>query len=250
MITFGRFGNVKDKEKEKEEFLNNLNLFLYQLSDDIDQDTKYSELEIIKPLKEKLKKQKQENSFSFRGFFYNRFFNSFLHPMGISYYNITPEEKDEILEMDFTYENWEKKSLDIINSFVSRIKNECPNDLSFVFDDICFVFHIQMLYSAEYKLKNLLIYIRDYFILNKTAGYYADYRDNEIYEKIKRRVFKEYPKWKEKYGMNRFLEKLLSYILTDTDYSYEKTKKMLDNYYNKNNKIEDNESIKLKDKQD
>ena len=74
MITFGRFSNVKEKDREK--FLENLNLLLYQLSDDMDQDTEYSELEIINPLKERLKKQ--ENSFSFSNFFFKRFFDSFL----------------------------------------------------------------------------------------------------------------------------------------------------------------------------
>ena len=52
--------------------------------------------------------------------------------------------------------------------------------------------------------------------------------------------------------MNKTLEKILSFITMETDYNYEKTKNLLDNYYNKkkNNKIEDEESMKLKDKFD
>lgn len=63
-----------------------------------------------------------------------------------------------------------------------------------------------------------------------------------------------YPIIKEKYGgMNRTLEKILSFFSSDTDYNYDKTKNILDKYYNEkqNNKKEyDEEKIKLKNKYD
>ena len=33
----------------------------------------------------------------------------FLNIMELSYYNLAQKEKEEISDMDFTYENWEKK---------------------------------------------------------------------------------------------------------------------------------------------
>ena len=53
--------------------------------------------------------------------------------------------------------------------------------------------------------------------------------------------------------MNRTLEKICNFLGFDNDYSYKKSKKLLDDYYNKkqNDKIEDDEEkIKLKDKED
>ena len=79
-----------------------------------------------------------------------------------------------------------------------------------------------------------------------------EYRDQEKYKEIQKKVYAIYPKLKEKYGMNRILEKICG-LFVDNDYSYEKSKKLLDDYYNKkkNNKIEDDdENSNLKEKQD
>ena len=106
MITFGRFGHIEDKEKEKEEYLNSLNLLKKQLTGTIGTtDKEYKEMEIIEPLKEIIKRQ--ENSYF--NFIYKSCFSHFLNKMGLSYYNLAQKEKEEISDMDFTYENWEKK---------------------------------------------------------------------------------------------------------------------------------------------
>ena len=57
---------------------------------------------------------------------------------------------------------------------------------------------------------------------------------------------------KEKYGMNRTLEKICSFFSIHTDYNYEKSKELLDNYYKnkQKNKKDDDESVGLKEKQD
>ena len=250
MISFGRFGHVKDKEKEKEKFLEFLNVLISCLTGTIgDTNEKtYKEVEIIKPLKEII--NRQENSYF--NLTYRECFSRFLQTMGLSYYNLTQKEKEEILEMDFTYENWEKKSLELINNFIRRIKNLCPHEVWFCFDDIGFVFHIQIIYETEFKLSNLVVYIRDYFILDYSADYIMEYRNPEKYNEMKRKVIEIYPIIKERYGINKVFEKILSYIRIDTDYNYEETKNILDNYYNKknNNNIENDELIKFKDKQD
>ena len=249
MITFGRFGHAEDYQKDKEFFLKRLNYLIYLLNG-YEGKKDYKEAEIIKPLKEKLKPEikADEKSFYSNGAIFC--LSSFLEIMGLSYYQLTPKEKEEILEMDFTYDNWKNKSIELINSFIQRIINASPKNTHFCFDDIYFIFHIQIVYNYEFKLKYLPTFIRDYYILNKARDILKKYRNSEIYNNIQKEVFVEYPRIKEECGVNRILEKILSYFIDDTDYHYEKTRKILDDYYNKKNGIKDEESESLKDKFD
>ena len=57
MITFGRFGHVEDRGKEKEIFLKELNSLMKKMTF-YEDNKEYKETEIIKPLKEILKKKK------------------------------------------------------------------------------------------------------------------------------------------------------------------------------------------------
>ena len=75
-----------------------------------------------------------------------------------------------------------------------------------------------------------------------------EYRDEEKFKEIQRKVFEIYPIIRERYGS--FLYKLKTLFQGDSDYNYEKTRNILNNYYNKNNKIKDDETINLKDKLD
>ena len=249
MITFGRFGHAEDYQKDKEFFLKRLNYLIYLLNG-YEGKKDYKEAEIIKPLKEKLKPEIKADE---KSFFPNgaiSCLSSFLEIMGLSYYQLTPKEKEEILEMDFTYDNWKIKSIELINSFIQRIKDTSPQIAQFCFDDIYFIFHIQIIYSYEFKLKYLPTFIRDYYILNETRDFLKKYRNSEIYNNIQKEVFVEYPRIKEECGVNRILEKILSYFIEDTDYHYEKTRKILDDYYNKKNEIKDEDSESLKHKLD
>jgi hypothetical protein len=251
MITFGRFGHVEEKEKEKEIYLNYLNDLIHKMTSTWLSDmTKFKEIEIIKPLKEIMKKK--VNSYHFFDRYYKVYLSTFLENMGLSYYNLTQKEKEDILDMDFTYDNWEQKSIELINNFIGRIKNTCPHIVWFCFEDIYFVFHIQIVYKAEFRLNNLFKYIRDYFILDDTTYEIKKYRNPKLYNEIKKKVIDLYPIIKERYGMNKFLEKILSYFSNDTDYNIEATRKILDNYYNNknNNNLDEEELIKLKNKKD
>ena len=249
IITFGRYGHVEDEKKEKEYFLVNLNQLIYQLSGYSDPFPKYNEIEIVKLFKDLF--IRKINSTYFNSNYYS-YLSYFLRIMGLCYYTLTPKEKEDILDMDFTYENFKEKSPSIINNFIKRVKKEFPSSLSFCADDIYFIFHIQICYHESFSFKNFIDYIRDYYILDETIPNLQSYRDDKKYKEMQKKVIDIYPEIKEKYGMNRIFEKILSYITMDTDYNYEKSKNILDNYYNKkkNNKIEDEESIKLKDKYD
>ena len=249
MITFGRFGHVEDIQKDKEFFLARLNFLIYKLNS-FDGKDDYKEEEIVKPLKEKLNERiKEEESFFGTGVTYSMI-SSFLGVMGLNYFNLTRKEKEEIIEMDFTYNNFKTKSIELINSFIQRIKDASPQIVQFCFEDIYFIFHIQIIYDYEFKLKYLPTYIRDYYILNDTKDPLKEYRNSEIYDDIQKKVITLYPKIKEECGRNGVFYKILSYFIADTDYYYEKTKKILDDYYNKKNEIKDEDSESLKHKFD
>ena len=61
----------------------------------------------------------------------------------------------------------------------------------------------------------------------------------------RKKVYTIYPEVKEKFGMNKILEKIYSFFLIDGDYNNEKTKEILDE-----TKMDDDEAVKLKEKQD
>jgi len=60
-----------------------------------------------------------------------------------------------------------------------------------------------------------------------------EFRDEERFKEIQIKIFDIYPIKRERYGS---LYKFLSYFHSDSDYDYEITRNMLNNFYNKNNK--------------
>ena len=234
MITFGRIGNV-DEETDRKYFFQKLEFFMNLLTGLAYEFQTFTEIEIIKKIKKITKDFDPKQKPSFFGSPIPYCINSFLR---------------EILVMDFTYENWKEKSIKIINNYIERSKNVCPDSVDFCFDDICFVFYVQIEHGCEFSLNNFLTFIRDYFILDKSKSLFEEYRNAKIYEDIQRKVINIYPNLKKRYGKNIYLEKILSFISSDTDYNYEETKKILDNNKKFNNFIEGDETIKLKDKYD
>ena len=75
-----------------------------------------------------------------------------------------------------------------------------------------------------------------------------EYRDEKKFQEIQKNIFDIYPRIIERYGS--ILYKFINYFHGDSDYEYEITKNMLNNYYNKSNKIEDDKKISIKDKKD
>ena len=246
MIFFGRYGPVEDTKIEKEQFLESLNHLIQTYEHNFK--IKYNEKEIVDILKIKLKELITDSTSNIK----TGVLSVFLTSMGLSYYILSPEEKKEILEMDYTYENWKIKSQELIESFNIRIKNAFPKMLWFCLEDKYFILHIRIIYHKEFKINNFIIFIRDYFILDKSLPFILENRECQLFYDIKKKVYAIYPEVKEKYGMNRILEKICSFFLTDTDYNYEKTKEFLDNYYKnkQKNKKDDDESVGLKEKQD
>jgi hypothetical protein len=245
MITFGRFGHKKDKEKDQKLFLEYLNGLLDDFINFLNPNaipSNLSEKELITPLKKIIKRKSSNKSF------YEMCLTSFLERMGLSYYTLTQKEKEEIIDMDFTYANWEKKSLELFESFIERSKNVCPREVWFCFDDICFIIHVETVQRCEFTSNNFLIFIRDYFIINYGTNILMEYRDEEKFKEIQRKVFEVYPIIRERNGT--LLYKFKNYFQGNSDYDFEISRNLLNNYYNKNNKIKDDETINLKDKLD
>ena len=247
MITFGRFGHKKDKEKEQKMFLKYLYLLLEDFTNFFnpkDIPNNLIEKELVTPLKKIIKRESKSSYKSF----YAMCISTFLETMGLSYYTLSQKEKEEIIDMDFTFANWEKKSSELFESFIERSKNICPRQVWFCFDDICFIIHVQIVQRCEFTSNNFLIFIRDYFILNRSTEFLMEYRDEEKFKEIQRKVFEIYPIIRERNGT--ILYKFKNYFQGNSDYDFEISRNLLNNYYNKNNKIKDDETINLKDKLD
>ena len=100
---FGRYGFVEDTKEEKKLFLERLNYLIHSL--DYNDKKEYNEKEIIDVTKIVLKKNVTDSYHNL----YTDALSIFLTSMGLSYFILTPEEKKEILEMDYTYDNWRIK---------------------------------------------------------------------------------------------------------------------------------------------
>ena len=198
LITFGRFGNKKDFENDRVFFLKNLNeLYTFLTTgEEHSKDQPYkNELEIVKPLKPILKRR--ENSWFFKTG-YCATLTQFLKPMGLTYETLTKKEIEEILDMDFTFENWEKKSLELLNNYIERSKNICPRMVWFCFEDIFFVLFVRIDHETSFTLDNFIGFIRDYFILDDCEYQFGRYRDPTKFNDIQKRVIDIYPILKEK----------------------------------------------------
>ena len=177
---FGRYGSLEDTKEEKKLFFERLNSVIHTL--EYNDKKQYNEKEIIDVTKIVLKKYVTDSYYNF----YTDVFSVFLIPMGLSYYILSPEEKKEILEMDYTYDNWRIKSQEFIDSFNIRIKNAFPENLRFCLEDKYFVLHIRICYYKDFKINNFIKFIRDYFILDKTLPDILENRECQLFFDIKK----------------------------------------------------------------
>ena len=245
-ISFGKFGKKEQWDREKEIFLEELRLLMSRITKNGENKELYAksnETELAKTLKQMIAKKNYDHSnFDFS-------ISDFMLRLGLSYKILTKSEKKEILEMEFTYDNWKKKSEILYNNYLMKCRKNCPQKIDFCLNYSIFVTDMLSCYECELTLNNFLRFIRNFFILEKRLYCYEKFIDMEEFNNLKKRVIEIYPELKEKYGANRTLEKnFLCYFDEYNDYNYEIMKNILDNYYeNKNNKINDDEKIKLID---
>ena len=251
IITFGRFRRKEHWDRDKEIFIKYLKELVYRLTDDKVLSEKDNELEIAGPLKQILKEQN-----TFFNLIFPDFLSSFMAHMGLSYYNLTKQEKKEILEMEFTFENWKNKTITMSNNYIEKAKKICPLEIQFCLDDPIFIFYVQVDKHQEFKLNNFLSFIRDYYILEESKDILEKFYEPNKFNENRNKIIEEYPKLKEKYGKNKTLDKFLSYIGEDSDYKYEIVRNILEEYdkrkkkMNSNKLLKNEENINLKDKLD
>ena len=245
-ITFGRFGKEEQRKRDKEVFLEELRLLITTITKNEENKELYAksnEIEIAEALKQIIAKN------DYDGVIFDLAFADFMLRLGLSYKLLTKNEKKEIFEMEFTYDNWKKKTEILFNNYLMKCKKNCPKRIHFCLNYRLFVIYVLADYHSELATNNFLRFIRDFFIL-EDIFYYEKYMDMEEFKKLRKDVIEIYPKLKEEYGANRTLEKNFLYLFDkNNDYNYEIMRNILDNYYNKkkNNEINDDEKIKLKD---
>ena len=240
-ITFGRFGLKEHWNRSKELFLTALKELVSKLTKSEEYE-KENEIEIAKRLKQLLKKPESV---------VREPLIVFMLQMGLSYGFLTKKEKEEIKEMEFTYENWEKKSEELYNDYLKRCLNACPKEIHFCLKYRLFTITVLCGYERILTTDNFLQYIRNFFILEKDVCFCEQYKDPKEFNKLRDRVIEIYPKLKEIYGPNRYYEKyFLCFFDNNSDYYYDVVENILDNYYNNKKKINNNndeEKIKLKE---
>ena len=114
-ITFGRFGREEHWKKDKEVFLAQLKVLISTLVNNEGLYEKSNEKKIAKSLKKLLKNSTTDEV--------HQPLLTFMLHMGLSYGILTNKEKEEIKEMEFTYENWEKKSEELYNDYLKKSLN-------------------------------------------------------------------------------------------------------------------------------
>ena len=245
IVTFGRIGNEKNWKDDKKIYYDSASYLLYKLfyrKVDYERIKENNELDFNEILNKRIKIIKKYDLY-----FLDESIDLFMDCMGLSFKVLDKKEKEEIRNMEFTYENWKNKSLILMNDYINRNKNICPPEIKICFDDICFPMFVQMSYKSNFESNNFLKFIRDYFLLDDYKEIFEGLRDENLYNNIRKQMIDLYPILKEKYGMNKYLEKFLSYIIVDTDYEFEFVANLLNNYSKKTIKIDQNEPLKYKE---
>ena len=167
-------------------------------------------------------------------------------PWGILYRGLDEKEKNEIYKLDFSFESFETFAKNYLIKYEENCIKLLPEEMKICFNDKCFTFYCQMYGNPKITKKNFIYNIRDYFILEKNGKKFVGYRNEKEFKKIKQEMEIDYPKLKEKCGINRYLDKFLSYFFDDNDYNIEETKNILNNYYDDEN----NNYTQIKTKED
>ena len=240
LYNYGQFksftGNNKAERKtfleNKKNALNALYFFDCPLNLEI---KKEEEINIM--IKQKIEEQKNQLAIKVA-------MNAIIKPWGISFTNLDKEEKNELFKLDFSFERFTKYAKEYLLKYRQNCINLIP-EMERCFDDEYFIYFCQLFGKPKITINNILNNIRDYFILDVCNEVFHRYRSDKEYQKIKKDITDFYPTIKNNYGINKYLDKFLSYFFNNNDYNHKETKVILDNYYNQNKNY-----IKLKDKDD
>ncbi len=253
LITFGQFEKFTTKEDfqlDKENFIHAKKTLLCYLLHEYT-NYKFMKQEEFLQMDTVLKANINKENFNKKEFKekIENGLQCFLNFFGLSYDLLSDEQKNELLTIDLTYKNCKKLFLKIINEYIKNMKEMWPDELGICYEEKGFISYCHLFKEAKIKKDNFLPFIRDYFLLDFANFPFGNYRDNKLFDKIRKEMEQIYPIFKEQYGKNRYLEKLLSYVEENNDYNFEITRKILDDYYDKKKKNE-SKYISLKQKED
>ena len=218
-------------KKEKETFLEFKRILYDHLKifvDNIDIKSKFpEEKEMDIYIKNKMK-----NDIS--GYYINDHMDYFLQLFGILYSRLNTNQKKELINSDLTYESISNFAKKVTKDYINGCKEILPEEVKECFNDYCFPMYCQTKRDTELNKSNFLIYIRDYFILNEEETSFENFRNKVEFEYIRNKMKSIYGKLKDKYdGKNDFIERYFLRFFINSDYNYEETTKLLDEY-NKN----------------
>lgn len=255
-VTFGKFKKFTKEEdliEDKNLFINSKKVLLSYL---LYEETEFDKLtkEQICDLDNLIKRELYNyNSLDIEDddiLYYAFYF--FMFKFGLSIELISDQEKEELLTMDLSYENCKKMVLNIFDKYIEEMNNYWPDEIKVCYKERGFVSYCHCRENTIIKKDNsFLKVIRDYFLLDKGKFYYDDTRDNNLFNEIKIEMEKIYPELKEKYGMKKYLDKILGFLgYMPSDYSYDEVSKLLNNYDKQKNQKNKGEYITIKQKED
>ena len=170
-------------------------------------------------------------------------FSILLSQFGIKYCLLDNNQKDEFINSDFTYDSIKKLAYEVTENNIKECKKELPEKVYECFDDYCFIMYFQLEGNSKINKSNFLLRIRDYFILDWGKDDYESVRNTKKFEEIRNNMINIYGEYGKS---NPTWEKFMSYFSQNTDYNYDETKEILNNYY-KNKKYKDYELVKQKE---
>ena len=234
---YGQFNYLeKDEIPEKEFFLGKLEA--YRILCDSRQKLEVDDEQKLNILI-KLKIRESSNSLIIDAM------ESLLKRWGISYEYIDNSEKQKLLKSDFNLESIKNFAKNYHIKYIEECKKQLLLEFHICFKDICFIYYNHLFGYPKITINNFIYNIRDYFILERFKIVFDEFRDSEIFNKIKEEMTNIYPVLKDKY-VNKYFDKFLSFIDSNNDYNIEEIKTILDNYSN----LKENKYIKLKEKEE
>jgi uncharacterized short protein YbdD (DUF466 family) len=120
-------------------------------------------------------------------------FIGFMSKFGLSYRFLNEEVQKKLLSLELTYDSFKKMVLNIYDEYINTMKKMWPNELEICYKERGFIAYCHYHRHLEIQKDNFMYIIRDYFLLKKEESIYGYYRDNDLFDAIRKKVECLYP---------------------------------------------------------